>query len=123
MTPNQINTDCENRTVALICRNIYDEVAEFYDAKAPEMDNLAMGFRILYGPPSVRVDLCFMGINPGGDLESMSDAEQQVWPNKSEYAVASWRLAKMIRRVWSEAELSRSTGLNEIFFRSPTVQQ
>lgn len=102
-----------------ICSRIYRETNDFYKSKTEELGPAARGFRILYGPPTVGTPLLFIGYQPGGRHGAVV-SEHERWPPVSEYTTADWRLACQIRSIWCAEAVAQSTGLNAVFFRSPS---
>ncbi|MFC3692130.1 hypothetical protein [Chenggangzhangella methanolivorans] len=104
-----------------LCQNIYDETRSFYASVKDELADAALGFRILYGPPMIGAPLLFLGYQPGGKkIEDVQHHES--WPQESDYAVKPWPLTRQIRSVFGPERTARSTGLNAIFFRAPSVK-
>ncbi len=100
------------------CLKAYAETRALYELKAPELEHRALGFRILYGPPTVGAPLLFLGEQPGGNVGPIP-SEHEGWPPYSDYARQGWRLASQVRSIWPAALVERSTGLNANFFRAP----
>ena len=116
-----------------LCRSIYEETAAFYKYKAPRVAGQDLGYRILYGPPTVRPEYLFLGDQPGGKADSVRIDQLQGWPTECEYALdngalrkAGWknnRLASNMQKIWGIPTLRNSTGLNAIFFRAPDSKE
>src|SRR6267378_7546442 len=116
-----------------LCRSIYEETAAFYKYKAPRVAGQDLGYRILYGPPTVRPEYLFLGDQPGGKADSVRIDQLQGWPTECEYALdngalrkAGWknnRLASNMQKIWGIPTLRNSTGLNAIFFRAPDSEE
>lgn len=108
-----------------LCRAIYRNTAEFYRSIAPGMDEAALGYKILYGPPYPRPPILFVGFQPGGRAPEAARGEaigeRTRWPPRFEYADADWRLAVNARKIWPVEQLSGCVGMNAVFFRSPKV--
>ncbi len=107
------------------CRAIYDEVAAFYAALAPQLGSAARGYEILYGPPLHAPPVLFVGTQPGGTRVSQHRAHGAdlggAWPEGCEYATAPWPMAAHMRAMFGVALLSRCTGTNAVFLRAPDV--
>ena len=101
-----------------IAQEVYRETAAFYTEKIPNLGDAACGFRILYGPPNHKVPTLFIGYQPGGDCKDIVEEQHLKWPTECEYAKQEWKLARQMREIWSDSELSHSTGLNVLFFRA-----
>ena len=105
------------------CRTVYAETRAFYELNKARLGGC--GFKVLYGPPLVRAPILFIGYQPGGDVEDGRAEEasgaHEWWPDVCEYATADWRLAKNLRSMLGTDLLRRSTGMNAIFFRSPSA--
>ncbi len=109
------------KEVEATCRQIYAEVASFYQSKISNMGETARGYSILYGPPIRGAETLFVGFQPGDDRDDA--VIQETWPASCLYATDKWRLAVRMRQIWSESYLRRCTGLNAIFFRAASVVQ
>ena len=98
-----------------------------YQKLAPAMGERAYGFKILYGPPIINAPALFVEQQPAGNHQSGVDGkaagERIGWPNRTEYAFHSWKLASKMRRVWSVNLLDRCTGVNANFFRAPSDEE
>lgn len=120
-----MNSD-QRKAAIDVCRDVYQETRAFYDHVASRMREAGLGFRILYGPPIERAPILFIGYQPGGRAidasQGFNSGEHTSWPPHCDYAVASWPLAKRMQQVWGVATLEKSTGLNAIFFRAPSVR-
>lgn len=108
-----------------ICRKVYQETAALYDEVRPQLGAAALGFRVLYGPPTVGAPFLFLGYQPGGGeayaKQGLAEGHHDGWPDRSDYETAPWPLATQIRHVWG-ARVVGCPGLNAIFFRSPSVR-
>lgn len=114
-TPNHLPDPVE------VIEAAYDETRAFYGTVKEELADAALGFRILYGPPVVGAPFLFLGYQPGGnEIEDIQHHES--WPEESDYVVKPWPLARQIRAVFGPGATARSTGLNAIFFRAPSVK-
>ncbi len=102
-----------------ICREIYAETRRLYADRVPPLSEADRGFRVLYGPPVVEAPILFLGFQPGG--HEAEPEQHDGWPAVCDYTVATWTLARRLREVFGADTLARCTGLNRIFFRSPSV--
>lgn len=77
-------TQTPDNTLEALARAMYRDTAEFYELVAPAMGELALGYKILYGPPHPRPPVSFIGYQPGGKagdaLEGEAIGERTGWP-------------------------------------------
>lgn len=104
---------------------IYEESREFFRLIERKTD---YGFKIFNAPPIYRTPILFIGYQPGGDEVAAQDeinrGSHLTWPEKAEYATASWKLAREMRSMLgSEIDLNRCVGINAIFLRAPDVKK
>lgn len=82
------------------------------------------GYHVLYGPPIHKPPVLFIGFQPGGDQRT-NDHEllepAQSWPPTSYYATEDWKLARTMQGMFGVEFLTRCTGTNALFFRSPSM--
>jgi hypothetical protein len=112
----------EQAEIDKVAHRIYRETATFYDQLKGDLGEAALGFKILYGPPTMRAPIIFVGLQPGGgpedrDRETESGAHES-WPKACEYATASWKLARNMQGMFSVEFLTECAGLNAIFLRA-----
>src|SRR5215472_4231027 len=90
-----------------VARAVYRETGDFYKRIKPKLkDAAAFGFRVLYGPPTLRPPIMFIGIRPGGSSPDPAHPdEQRTWPATSDYAESSWNYAAKLRRIYSSGYL------------------
>lgn len=110
---------------------IYREARDYIDTETFRFNGEDLGFRVLYGPPVRNAPYLFLGFQPGGRLKDVREAHHVGWPDVCEYALdkpglkaAGWsRLtyATNMQAVWSQDLLRDCTGLNDIFFRAPNI--
>lgn len=106
-----------------VCARISAEMHDFYMRNRVALGN--RGYRVMYGPPVMNPPILFIGFQPGGagpGDDDLSDGRSPLWPAKCDYAIKQWRLAKAMQGMFGESLLSRCTGLNSIFVRSPDVK-
>jgi len=103
-----------------ICRQVYDETRSFYAEWSPLLGEAACGFQILCGQPIIHAPTLFLGYQPGGSQPEKGDVDG--WPDELEHVGKPWLLAKRVRQVWDVQTLRACTGLNTIFFRSPSMR-
>jgi hypothetical protein len=109
------------RDAEATCRAIYVEARQQYADVESQLGSSALGFRVLYGPPTIGAPYLFMGYQPGGrEIENIRHHES--WPEQCDYATEKWLLAKKVRFVWGDDIVARCTGLNAIFFRAPSIK-
>jgi hypothetical protein len=98
---------------------IYRDTEILYRKLAPTLGQSALGHHIFYGPPIEKPPILFIGYQPGGRVESTSNA----WPNVCEYGITDpipYLLAGRLQAAFSPEFLRRCTGLNAIFLTSPS---
>ncbi|MFK8254048.1 hypothetical protein [Ancylobacter terrae] len=114
-----------SETASRLSRTIYEETKALYERVAEDMGCHALGYRILYGPPIEGAKILFLGHQPGGASQTAGafcpGGEHLVWPETSDYACASWRLAKCLQSIWPKELLAECTGTNINFFRAPSI--
>ena len=112
------------------CRNIYEKTSK-YSPIARMLGN-EFGFEILMGPPFIEAPVLFLGYQPGNWGLSIEKARsagyEKSWvvKGKSQYATASWLLAKKLRKIFEKGNkllLEQSVGLNAIYVRAKNVQE
>lgn len=104
-----------------VCRRAYTETRRLYADVKAQLGPAALGFRVLYGPPTVGAPYMFIGYQPGGrEIENVQHHE--TWPETCDYATKDWPLAKKIRFIWGGDIVARCTGLNAVFFRAPSIE-
>lgn len=105
-----------------VYRDVLEETHEFYRENHEGLGN--HGYLIMYGPIRTRPPVLFLGYQPGGDQttgQHLCPKPDQKPPTVSYYATERWKLASNMRAMWPQELLARSTGLNAVFFRSPSV--
>lgn len=115
------------------CRSIYDETRAIYQSRSADLGERALGYRILYGPPVPEPEYLFVGYQPGGKADAVLEQQHRSWPEECEYALDRQALravgwtrptyALNMQKIWGVCVLRRSTGLNAVFFRSPSMEQ
>jgi len=77
---------------------------------------------MMFGPPLVGAEIFFIGYQPGGTVEQGKDIQpaerKPVWPRKCLYAVADWKLARILQAIFPTAFLLKCTGSERQFFRA-----
>jgi hypothetical protein len=99
------------------CHKIYALTRKRYAEVQPDLGLAALGYRILYAPPTVGAPYLFLGYQPAG-TEAESD---ETWPEQNFYTMKNWRFSKRVRSIWGAELVNNCTGLNAIFFRAPSV--
>jgi hypothetical protein len=101
--------------------NIYTQTAALYAEIAPQLNDAARGYKVLYGPPLVRAPVFFLGLQvgdvDGGPEQGEREGERIHPPHVTEYATASWRLARKLQEIFKVDFLKTTTGSNANFFR------
>jgi hypothetical protein len=103
------------------CKAVYRETRDFYAGIEPWLGDRAYGFKILYGPPRLAPPVLFIGYQPGG--KEKEPGEQDCWPDRIDYAVKRWPLAKKLRQVFSLDELDQCNGFNALFVRARNMAE
>ena len=109
-----------NQIAEDICQRVYAATNDYYHQCEEALGKYALGFRILYGPPVVDAPFLFLGYQPGGRTIDCA-THHETWPEACDYATEDWPLAKQVRAIWEQEVVARCTGLNAIFFRSPSI--
>jgi len=104
-------------------RDIYKETSAFFADLRRQND---FGYMKFNSPPLHKAEVLFIGYQPGGGEEffkyEKSLKTHLTWPQKAEYATASWHLAVRIREMFQPTiDLNKTVGLNAIFLRSPNI--
>ena len=105
-----------------VCRRVIDETHAFYCEYHSELGD--RGYEVLYGPPIERAPVFFLGFQPGGQHTTQDHAHavpSRYWPEKSYYATEEWKLARELQAMFGSKFLTRCTGANAMFFRSPSM--
>jgi hypothetical protein len=103
---------------------MYDDLAKLYSELAPQMEEGAIGARILISPPLVAADVMFIAYQPG-DTPGFPQERgcDSTWPNENEYATRGWNLAKAVRQlVYPEVLQARTVVANVVFWRANTKE-
>ena len=107
-----------------IYRETLKETHEFYRDNYKGLAN--HGYSIAYGPVYSRPPVLFLGYQPGGrhtTEQHLTLLPTETPPSTSYYATDGWPLASNMRTMWPHGLLARATGLNAIFFRSPSIDE
>jgi hypothetical protein len=107
-----------------VCQKAYDETREYYQRELYPLlaqNKADSGFKILYGPLLYNPEILFIGYQPGG-RRRVRVLEHYGPPLWCEYATAGWDLAAKLQQIFPPAALSRSNGMNQIFFRASDLR-
>ncbi len=111
--------------VEAVCCEAYRKTRDYYANLSQRMVRSDYGFKILYGPPKIKPDVLFLGLNPGGNendaQQGKSAGERDCWTKANEYISKDYRLATHIQKIWHRDQLENSVALNRLFFRSPNI--
>jgi hypothetical protein len=101
---------------------LYIRTRNFWEARKGKYPTWDCGYRILYSRPSDRPEILFISDHPGGDASDVRTGEHERWPDENQFAAASWKYAKKMRRLFDEDLLRNNMAMNAIFFRSPDAK-